>query len=234
MGSSSSAQQNGTHLLFLRGLLTDGGDLGRRCPLARASLQQVNPGGPRALVVLEVEEHVLVEGEVLLGPAAVLRGLLAQEAALRALFTRDHRQIQSVALIVPHALLHFTLVFYFGYQLQTVTPGTIFTSSFGGSVPKRKLLISRFAGEKVIQAYHGIKSWSASGAAHITPRGTPDRGFTVSCPRGATGNTSRRLHAPKFGEELPGARANERLSARAAKMYENKAAYRTVSGAQRK
>lgn len=51
-----------------------------------------------------------MEGEVLLGPAAVLRGLLAQEAALCALFTRDPRQVQRVALVVAHALLHFTLL----------------------------------------------------------------------------------------------------------------------------
>lgn len=125
--------QNRTHLLFLHWFLANGGDLGRRCSLARASLQQVNPRGPRALVVLKVEEHVLVESEVLLGPAAVLRGLLAQEAALRALFTRNHRQIQSMALIVPYTFLHFMspgVCLNFGYQLQTVTHITSLAAGF--------------------------------------------------------------------------------------------------------
>lgn len=98
----------GTHLLLLHWLLAGGGDFGRRCALARASFQQVNSGGSRTLVVLEIKEHVLVEGEVLVGPAAVFGGLLAQGAALRALFTRNHRQIQSVALIVADPLLHFS------------------------------------------------------------------------------------------------------------------------------
>lgn len=95
-----------THLLSLRGLLADGGHLWRRCPLAGASFQQVNARGSAALLVLKVEENVLVESKVLLRPAAVLRGFLTQEAAFGAFFTRNHRQMQSMALVVAHALLH--------------------------------------------------------------------------------------------------------------------------------
>lgn len=164
------------HLLFLRGILADGGHFGRRCPLARASLQQVYARGPRALVVLEVEEHVLVEGEVLLGPAAVLRGLLAQVAALGPLFARNHGQIERVALIVPHALLHrmFTLSIVFtlvptskSKTRRHITHPRHDTVIFSGRIPKRKRLTSHLQ-RKVIQAYHGIKSCSAHGAARIT------------------------------------------------------------------
>lgn len=82
-----------THLLLVHHVLTDRGAFGCGNPFARAPLQQVNPGGPSALVVLEVKEHILVESEVLVVPPTVLRRLLAQDTAFCALFARDNRQI---------------------------------------------------------------------------------------------------------------------------------------------
>ena len=56
-------------LQFIHGILADGGGHFRRGrSLARASLEQVYPRGSRALVVFEVEEQVLVEGEELVAP----------------------------------------------------------------------------------------------------------------------------------------------------------------------
>lgn len=193
---------SGTHLLSLRRLLADGaGHLGRGCPLARASLQQVDPGGPRALVVLEVEEHVLVEREELLGPAAVLRGLLAEEAALGSLFTRRHRQIQSVALVVAHALLHFTFTdspaFYvclcfFRCQLQAAAGGI--TSHLTCRCAQRG-----GAGQAaVIRLHHGTESWRVRGASHSA---APQIGALMRAVE--TPAPSPRVHAPNFGRESP-------------------------------
>lgn len=95
--------------LFLQRFLPGGGHLRRWHALTGASFQQVNPGWARALLVLKVEEHILVKREELLVPAAVLRRLLAQEAAPGALFTRDHRQEQRVPFVVTDALLHFAV-----------------------------------------------------------------------------------------------------------------------------
>lgn len=93
--------------LFLQRVPHHVGHLGRRCALAGTSFQQVNPGWPCALLVLEIEEYILVEGEELFVPSAVLGRLLAQIAALGSFFTRDRRQKQRVALVVADALLHF-------------------------------------------------------------------------------------------------------------------------------
>lgn len=93
--------------LFLQRFLPRGGHLGRRHALAGASFQQVNPCRSRALLVFEVEQYVLIEGEELLVPSAVLRRLLTQVAALGPLFTRDRRQKQRVSFVVADALLHF-------------------------------------------------------------------------------------------------------------------------------
>lgn len=76
--------------LFLQRFFPCCGYLGRRRALAGASFQQVNPGWSRALLVFEVEQNILVEGEELLVPSAVLRCLFAQVAALSSLFTRDY------------------------------------------------------------------------------------------------------------------------------------------------
>lgn len=102
-----------TSHLFLQRFLPSGGHLWRRRALAGASLQQVNPGRPRALLVLEVEQDILVQGEELLVPTAVLRRLLAQVSALSPLFTRDQRQKQRVPFVVADALLHFLFFFFF-------------------------------------------------------------------------------------------------------------------------
>lgn len=99
-----------TSHLFLQRFLPSGGHLGRRRALAGASFQQVNPGWSRALFVLKVEQHILIQGEELLVPPAVLRRLLAQVAALSPLFTRDHRQKQRVPFVVTDALLHFAVL----------------------------------------------------------------------------------------------------------------------------
>lgn len=93
--------------LFLQRFLSGRGYFWRRRALAGASFQQVNPSWSRALLVLEVEQYILIEGEELLRPPAVLRRLLAQVAALGALFTRHHRQEQCVPFVVADALLHF-------------------------------------------------------------------------------------------------------------------------------
>lgn len=103
-----------TSHLFLQRLFPGCGQLGRRRALAGASFQQVNPSRSRALLVLEVEQYILVEGEELLVPPAVLRRLLAQVAALGALFTRDGRQKQRVPLVVADTLLHLSVLFFFG------------------------------------------------------------------------------------------------------------------------
>lgn len=95
--------------LFLQRFLPSGGHLGRRCALTGASFQQVNPGRSHALLVLEVEQHILVKGEELLVPSAVLRRLLTQVAAFSPFFTRDHRQKQRVPFVVADALLHFVV-----------------------------------------------------------------------------------------------------------------------------
>lgn len=95
--------------LFLQRFLPGGGHLRRWHALTGASFQQVNPGWARALLVLKVEQHILVKREELLVPSAVLRRLLAQEAAPGALFTRDHRQEQRVPFVVTDALLHFAV-----------------------------------------------------------------------------------------------------------------------------
>lgn len=58
------------------------------------------------MLALEVEEHILVEGEPLLVPAARLGCLLAQEAALGALLSGQEGQVQGVPLVVAHAFLH--------------------------------------------------------------------------------------------------------------------------------
>lgn len=63
----------------------DNGPGRRGRPLAAAALQEVHARRAAALLALEVEEHILVEGEPLLMPAARLGCLLAQEAALGAL-----------------------------------------------------------------------------------------------------------------------------------------------------
>lgn len=97
--------------LFLQRFFPRGGHLGRRHALAGASFQQVNPGRSRALLVFEVEQYILVEGEELLVPAAVLRRFLAQVAALGPLFTRDRRQKQRVPFVVTDALLHCVVRF---------------------------------------------------------------------------------------------------------------------------
>lgn len=97
--------------LFLQRFFPRGGHLGRRHALAGASFQQVNPGRSRALLVFEVEQYILVEGEELLVPSAVLRRFLAQVAALGPLFTRDRRQKQRVPFVVADALLHFVVRF---------------------------------------------------------------------------------------------------------------------------
>lgn len=75
-------------------------------PLAAAALQEVHARRAAALLALEVEEHILVEGEPLLVPAACLRSLLAQEAALGALLAGQEGQVEGVPLVVAHALLH--------------------------------------------------------------------------------------------------------------------------------
>lgn len=74
--------------------------------LAAAALQEVHARRAAALLALEVEEHILVEREPLLVPAARLRCLLAQEAALGALLAGQEGQVQGVPLVVAHALLH--------------------------------------------------------------------------------------------------------------------------------
>lgn len=96
------------YLLVQRSILgaAGGAALGSRHPLAVATLQHVHAGGPRALLALEVEEHVLVEGEPLLVPAVGFRRLLAQVAPLGAFLAGQQRQVQGVPLVVPHALLH--------------------------------------------------------------------------------------------------------------------------------
>lgn len=98
----------GRYLLVQRGILgaARGASLGSGDPLAVAALQHVHAGGADALLALEVEEHVLVEGEPLLVPAVGLRRLLAEVAALGALLAGQQRQVQGVPLVVPHALLH--------------------------------------------------------------------------------------------------------------------------------
>lgn len=96
-----------TSHLFLQRFLPSGGHLGRRRALTGASFQQVDPGWSRALLVLEIEQHILVKGKELLVPPAVLRRLLRQVSTLRPLFTRDDRQKQRVPFVVAHALLHF-------------------------------------------------------------------------------------------------------------------------------
>lgn len=105
------ARRDETSHLFLQRFLPGGGHLRRRRALTGASFQQVNPGWARALLVLKVEQHILVKGEELLMPSAVLRRLLAQEAAPGPLFTRDHRQEQRVPFIVTDALLHSAVGF---------------------------------------------------------------------------------------------------------------------------
>lgn len=107
-GFRSRGPPQSSHL-FLQRFLPGGGHLRRWHALTGASFQQVNPGWARALLVLKVEEHILVKREELLVPAAVLRRLLAQEAAPGALFTRDHRQEQRVPFVVTDALLHFAV-----------------------------------------------------------------------------------------------------------------------------
>lgn len=97
--------------LFLQRFLPGGGHLRRWRALTGASFQQVNPGWARTLFVLKVEQYILVEGEELLMPSAVLSRLLAQEAALGPLFTRDQRQEQRVPFVVTDALLHCVEVF---------------------------------------------------------------------------------------------------------------------------
>lgn len=87
---------------------TGGSALGRGRPLTGAALQHVHAGGPAALLALEVEEHVLVEREPLLVPAARLRRLLAQVTALGAFLAGQHGQVQGMSLVVAHALLHGT------------------------------------------------------------------------------------------------------------------------------
>lgn len=87
---------------------TGGTALGRGHPLAGAAFQHVHAGGPSALLALEVEEHVLVEREPLLMPAARLRRLLAQVTALGAFLAGQHGQEQGMSLVVAHALLHGT------------------------------------------------------------------------------------------------------------------------------
>lgn len=73
---------------------------------AAAALQEIHARRAAALLALEVEEHILVEGEPLLVPAARLGSLLTQEAALGALLARQESQVQGVPLVVAHALLH--------------------------------------------------------------------------------------------------------------------------------
>lgn len=75
-------------------------------PLAAAALQEVHARRAAALLALEVEEHILVEGEPLLVPAARFGCLLAQEAALGALLAGQQGQVQGVPLVVAHAFLH--------------------------------------------------------------------------------------------------------------------------------
>ena len=93
--------------LFIKGLLRCCGHLRGWRALAGAPLQQVNPGGARALLVLKVKQHILVKREKLVVPAAVLRGLLAQVAALGSLLARQQRQKQRVSFVVPDTFLHF-------------------------------------------------------------------------------------------------------------------------------
>lgn len=75
------AEQNSKVILLVqsRVLRAAGGRaLGGRRPLAAAALQHVDAGGPGALLALEVEEDVLIEGEPLLVPAVGLGRPLAQ------------------------------------------------------------------------------------------------------------------------------------------------------------
>lgn len=110
-GVQSPPRRTESSHLFLQRFLPGGGHLRRWHALTGASFQQVNPGWARALLVLKVEQHILVKREELLVPSAVLRRLLAQEAAPGALFTRDHRQEQRVPFVVTDALLHFAVGF---------------------------------------------------------------------------------------------------------------------------
>lgn len=97
-----------TYLLFIWTLFPSGGHFGSRDPLAGASLQQINPRGSGALLVLKVKQHILVQREVLLVPAVVFCGFFTQVPAFDSLFTREHGQKKRVSFIITHALLHLT------------------------------------------------------------------------------------------------------------------------------
>lgn len=108
-GAGSQGKEGAQYLLVQRvpgacGSRAGPGWCGR--PFAAAALQEVHARRAAALLALEVKEHILVESEPLLVPAARLGRLLAQEAALGALLARQEGQVQGVPLVVAHAFLH--------------------------------------------------------------------------------------------------------------------------------
>ena len=157
-----------TSHLFLQRFLPSGGHLWRRRALAGASLQQVNPGRPRALLVLKVEQDILVQGEELLVPPAVLRRLLAQVSALSPLFTRDQRQKQRVPFVVADALLHFFFIFFFYLVCRFLLEKRMEQSEFSPRAHGlRGLLVNFPTGRRATQRRRGARKscpadWSAS------------------------------------------------------------------------
>ena len=146
--------------LFIQGLLPRRGHLRGWRALAGAPLQQVNPRGARALLVLKVEQHILVKREKLVVPAAVLRGLLAQVAALGSLLARQQRQKQRVSFVVPDTFLHFLFV-------PSFLPGGFTQKKHGAGSLYAKLM---FAPSRVnfplrFSSRGQRKSWSACGRA---------------------------------------------------------------------
>lgn len=92
--------------LFLQRLLGRERRLGGGRAVADAALQQVEPGGPRARVALEVEEQVLQQCEPLGLPFCVVRTPFAQVAFARAVLARQQPQGRDVAIVQPDPLLH--------------------------------------------------------------------------------------------------------------------------------
>lgn len=190
--------------LFLQRLLGRERRLGGGRAVADAALQQVEPGGPRARVALEVEEQVLQQREPLGLPFCVVRTPLAQVAFARAVLARQQSQGRDVAIVQPDPLLH-------GAR-RPARPHALTSSPRGTRQPPSVRAARCLSGARSL-----ARSWSLS---------PPPRYLHSGIWRGAGASGSEMYHSPPepllrssaprgsgdAGRPSPGAGQTERLA----------------------